>query len=301
MAVNDFERFYFTHAGCRLSYVDFGNPDKPDLILLHGMCDHALSLVHVARALKDTFHVVALDMRGHGRSDNPGIYTIVQYVADVRALVQTCDLNNPVIIAHSMGGHIASRYTAAFQKEVASLILLDGMGPPSWTEKPDRRYLTERLRHGVDFVSAMGAEGRQMKDSVEATRRLRKNNPLLSEAHAAVIVEHGVRAHSKGGIGWSFDPRVQMIWHTFAHYESEDFWRSILCPVLIVTGSNALDYWVQLQPELRGQTASYRDSLIKRQAFFGNAQHRIIEGAGHMLHYDQPEQLNTVVSDFLAP
>jgi pimeloyl-ACP methyl ester carboxylesterase len=298
--MNDFERSCFTHSNCQLSFVDFGSPDKPDLLLLHGMRDHALSLLNVAQALKHDFHVVALDMRGHGRSDNPGIYTMIHYVSDVRALVQHCGLENPVIVAHSMGGHIASRYTAAFHDEVTRLILLDGMGPPDWTHKPDVNYLKLGLRHGVEAVSTMYTEGRQMADTGEATRRLRENNPLLSAELADVIVEHGVRAHSQGGVGWSFDPSVQMIWHTFPHHESEDIWRSIDCPVLIVTGSNALNYWVANRPELKDQSEFYSASLKRKQQLFGDACHCVVDGAGHMLHYDQPDRLNTVLRDFLV-
>lgn len=300
IAVNDFERFYFTHSSCQLSFVDFGNPGKPDLILLHGMRDHALSMVNVARALKDDFHVVALDMRGHGRSENPGTYTMIHYVADVRALVQHCGLESPVIAAHSMGGHIASRYTAAFHDEVDKLILLDGMGPPSWTHKPGADDLNSRLRHGVEVVSTLYTEGRQMADRVEATRRLRENNPLLSAELAEIIVEHGIHAHSQGGVCWSFDPSVQMIWHTFSYYESEEIWRSIDCPVLIVTGHNALDYWAGMQPDLKDKTAFYRDSLLRKMQLFSDARHCIVDGAGHMLHYDQPDLLNAVLKDFLV-
>lgn len=300
ITANDFERFYFTHSNCQLSFVDFGSPDKPALILLHGMRDHALSLLNVAQALKNDFHVVALDMRGHGRSDNPGIYTMIHYVADVRALVQYCGLDKPVIVAHSMGGHIASRYSAAFPDEVDRLILLDGMGPPDWTDKPDINHLKVGLRHGVDAVSSLYIEGRQMPDRNEAIRRLRDNNPLLSADLAEIIVEHGVDTHSQGGIRWSFDPSVQMIWHTFPHHESEDVWRGIDCPVLIVTGSDALNYWVANQPTLKDQGVFYTASLQRKQQLFTDARHCVVDGAGHMLHYDQPEQLNGVLRDFLV-
>jgi len=300
IAVNDFERFYFTHSNCQLSFVDFGNPGKPDLLLLHGMRDHALSLVNVAQALKHDFHVVALDMRGHGRSDNPGIYTMIHYVADVRALVQHCGLETPVIVAHSMGGHIASRYAAVFHDEVDKLILLDGMGPPDWTRTLDANDLKSGLRHGVEAVSSLYTEGRQMTDRFEATKRLKENNPLLGSELAEIIVEHGVDTHSQGGVGWSFDPSVQMIWYTFAHYESEDIWRSIDCPVLIVTGSEALNYWAASQPELENKEAFYSASLQRKQQLFGDAQHCIVDGAGHMLHYDQPDRLNAVIRGFLS-
>ncbi len=299
--MDPFERYYFNNLNCQLSFVDFGNTDKPDLLLLHGMRDHALSMNEIACALSTDYHVVALDLRGHGQSNNPGIYTMVQFVADVRALVQHCELKTPVVIGHSLGGHIAARYTAIFHEDVSRLVLLDGMGPPNSSDQHDREQMKARLKFGIHAVSNLTSEGRQMKDEGEALMRLRKNNPKLSMELAQLIIEHGVTTHSQGGVSWSFDPAVQMVWHTFSHEETEELWSWIECPVLIVTGEHGLDYWSNMRETLKNEQEFYELTLKKRQQLFKDAQHRVIKDAGHMLHYDQPEPLNALLREFLCP
>ncbi|MBV1904806.1 MAG: hypothetical protein KUG75_01920, partial [Pseudomonadales bacterium] len=61
--VKEIKRFFYTgSADCRLSAVDFGNPDKPDVLIVHGMRDHAMSMFSLAEALSDNYHVIAMDM-----------------------------------------------------------------------------------------------------------------------------------------------------------------------------------------------------------------------------------------------
>ena len=52
----------------RLNYVDWGNPDAPPLLLVHGGRDHARSWDWVAEELRNDWHIIAPDLRGHGDS-----------------------------------------------------------------------------------------------------------------------------------------------------------------------------------------------------------------------------------------
>ena len=74
----------------RLHYVDWGNPDAPPLILMHGGRDHCRSWDWVALALRDRYHVIAPDLRGHGDSQwviGSG-YAMIDYVYDLAHLVR---------------------------------------------------------------------------------------------------------------------------------------------------------------------------------------------------------------------
>jgi pimeloyl-ACP methyl ester carboxylesterase len=52
----------------RLHYVDWGNPGKPPLLLVHGGRDHCRNWDWTAAAFRDDWHVIAPDLRGHGDS-----------------------------------------------------------------------------------------------------------------------------------------------------------------------------------------------------------------------------------------
>ncbi len=60
-------RIYFSQR-LRLHYVDWGNPDAPPLILVHGGRDHCRNWDRLAQALRHDWHILAPDLRGHGDS-----------------------------------------------------------------------------------------------------------------------------------------------------------------------------------------------------------------------------------------
>ena len=69
--------------------------------------------------------------------------------------------------------------------------------------------------------------------------------------------------------------------------------------MLIVTGQYGLTYWAEMRKDLKDQQEFYESVLKRRQGLFKDARHVVIEGAGHMLHYDQPELLASTLRDFL--
>ena len=59
---------YFVSQRLRLHYVDWGNQHKPLLLLIHGGRDHCRSFDWMAKELREDFHIIAPDLRGHGDS-----------------------------------------------------------------------------------------------------------------------------------------------------------------------------------------------------------------------------------------
>ncbi|MGH7112689.1 MAG: alpha/beta fold hydrolase, partial [Stellaceae bacterium] len=108
-------RIYFSQR-LRLHYVDWGNPEAPPLLLLHGGRDHCRNWDGVAAALRHDWHILAPDLRGHGDSQwsLSGNYTIAGYVYDLAQLIHQQELAPVTIIAHSLGGMIALRYAGIY-------------------------------------------------------------------------------------------------------------------------------------------------------------------------------------------
>ncbi|MDH5738224.1 MAG: alpha/beta hydrolase [Gammaproteobacteria bacterium] len=296
MLVEGVERFSFNGADCELSGVQTGNPEGRDLVLIHGMRDHALSLMPVAREFAGDFRVTLPDLRGHGDSANSGSYSMMQFVADLRALIEQKQLLRPIIMGHSLGGHIASRYTALYDEEVTALVLMDGMGPPVDRKKASWR---DASREQIQTLLQLRSQRNTMPDAQSALARLQRNNPRLHPDVARMIVDTGIEPHPDGGVQWKWDPAVGMVWSTFSHDESEQQWASIESPVLIVTGDEALDYWSRMRPALKGKEALHLSEIERRRQRFRSAESRMIKGAGHMIHYDQPRLLNQVLRGFV--
>src|SRR6266850_3567350 len=140
---------YFYSQRLKLHYVDWGNPEKPPLLLLHGGRDHCRSWDWVAADLRRDFHLIAPDLRGHGDSAWAvgSSYSMINYVLDVAALLKTLDLFPITIIAHSLGASVALQYAGIYPDRVARLVAIEGLGPPTGLTKPISP--TARMLHWV--------------------------------------------------------------------------------------------------------------------------------------------------------
>ena len=68
---------------------------------------------------------------------------------------------------------------------------------------------------------------------------------------------------------WKWDARVDSIWTTFSHSESEEAYQAISCPVLLVTGSRSIEYWASIRSTLNQQdTEFYETDQLRKRRFF---------------------------------
>jgi pimeloyl-ACP methyl ester carboxylesterase len=295
----DFERITVRGSNCDLSVVDLGGRGKPDLIVLHGTHDHALGMYPAIADLLEDFHVVGLDLRGHGRSDKPGNYSILAMVADLRAVIDALDVHQPHFVVHSLGGHIAVRYAAIYPDEISSLAILDGMGPPLFPGAYSAPALAAGLRMGVDGALRPQRSARQMTDREEALTRFTANYPALAPECAALIVDNGIEVHPQGGVRWRFDTAIDLIFHTYSDHEAEVMAGLIRCPVLLLGGDRALDFWHGIGLARDMDEAAFEADQERRRELFADARRAVVEGAAHMLHYDQPAAVRRLLGEFL--
>src|SRR5262245_8418283 len=101
--------------GVMLGLLDYGDPGSaPPLFLLHGIRDLAWSMDPVARALRDRYRVLSLDLRGHGASDHPGGYTFPHYAADLHCVLDRLDIERVALIGPMTGGQNVWSYAGLF-------------------------------------------------------------------------------------------------------------------------------------------------------------------------------------------
>src|SRR6202011_3123778 len=92
--------------GLRFHFLEWGRPDAPAILLLHGGNQSAHSWDLVSLSLSDRYHVFALDQRGHGDSEwsRDLDYSVEAKAADGLAFLDDLALRSPIIVGHSMGG-----------------------------------------------------------------------------------------------------------------------------------------------------------------------------------------------------
>lgn len=295
----------FTGAGPALVVHESGDPRGPDVVLLHGAQDLPVSFDPVLASLS-AWHVWRPELRGHGTSEHPGSYTLAQFVADLHVLIERFITGPVVLIGHSLGGHICGRYASLYPERVRALALLDGQGPPRGPrdETVEGRRLEARRRIDELARSALKVDGGEvgqrapLPDVATAAQKLLANNPGLGDERAGVLAAAATEP-CEGGVRWRFDQRIHSLWTSFSQEENEAHWSAIRCPVLIVTGDRALDYWTKRRPQL-DDPARYAAELQRRESLFARATSRVIADAGHMLHYDQPAALAECLEAFVT-
>jgi len=266
-------------------------PERPTIVMLHGWMDVGASFQFVVDALRDDRCVIAPDWRGFGLTEAPGAdcYWFPDYLADLDALLDALSPEQPVdLLGHSMGGNVAMIYAGVRPERVRKLVNLEGFGlPASRPDQAPRRYVKwlDELKQPAEIHSYASVDG--------VAARLRKNNPLLSEARAAWLAPHWSRQGQDGRWHIRADAahkRTNPVLYQRA--EVLECWKRIQAPLLWVEGdrTDVSKFW---------GTAYPRADFDARIALVPNRRQIVLAPAGHMLHHDQPEALASHLETFL--
>ena len=153
---------FVSYKRCKLAYREAGKGQA--LLFLHGMNGNSKSWSFAFQALSNRFRVVAWDAPSCGKSDSFGD-TITDYMLAAKALIQALDLQDIVVIGHSMGGLVATSLAAEPDIPITGLILSSthlGFSRPSGIPLMPR-YATRLQR--------LEAKGADIEYGIERARR----------------------------------------------------------------------------------------------------------------------------------
>lgn len=112
-------------SGVRLHYIEQGPRSGPVILLLHGYSDSSGSWSLVLPRIPRDFRVIALDQRGHGRSDRPaGGYAVDDFATDAIQAMDALAVGSATVVGHSMGSFVARRVAERAPDRVSRLVLL---------------------------------------------------------------------------------------------------------------------------------------------------------------------------------
>ena len=282
-------RIFFSQR-LRLHYVDWGNPDAPPLLLVHGGRDHCRNWDWVAHELADKYHIIAPDLRGHGDSQwsLDGTYLMMNYIYDLAQLIHQQKLAPVTIVAHSLGGNIALRYTGLYPESVAKLVAIEGLGPsPKMLAERYAKGFPSRMHDWIDEQRKLaGRLPRRYATIEDAFARMQEENKHLSPEQARHLTLHGINQNEDGTYSWKFDNYVRS-WppYDMTQENIEELWRRITCPTLLVYGKES---WAS-NPQTDG-----------RAKHFKNARVETFERAGHWVHHDRLPEFMALLREFLG-
>ena len=281
---------YFYSQRLKLHYVDWGNSDKPLLVLIHGGRDHCRNWDWVAQALRDDYHIVAPDLRGHGDSEwaRGSEYSMIEHVVDIAQLLAQLDAFPVTLIGHSLGGGIVLQYAGVYPDKVAKVVSIEGWGPPPQMLKEQPSSAHARMQHWVEEMR--GFAGRLPKRYAsldEAVERMRAANPHLGPEQARHLTLYGTNRNEDGSYTWKFDNYVRARSpYRFNMADAREIWSRIRCPLLLIRGSES---WAVDLARDRERAAAFNEPSIVT-----------VPKAGHWVHHDQLDHFLRVTADFLG-
>jgi len=222
--------------GVRLHWQDWGAPEAPAVLMLHGLTQQSHTFDHVAERISARYRCIALDLRGRGESEwaAPETYTIPHYVQDAVKLLDELTLPAVHILGTSLGGLCGLSLGAFHPQRVLSLALND-IGPEI-DPAGAKRIAT--------YTATVPGRFPNFEAAVDWARERYLWLRRLPRAEVEVGLRWAVRERD-GGWSFKFDPAIgrtppptaevmksagEIWWNTLA---------SLRCPILLVRGADS--------------------------------------------------------------
>ena len=267
-----YEDRYIVVNGIRLHYLDWGSNGKPPFIMLHGISRVAHQFDHLAPHFKNDYHVMAIDMRGHGDSgwSPEGAYLVEDYVKDLEAFVDQLNLRNLVLLGNSTGGRVVQVYAGLHPDRLSRLISED-VGPERTTDI------------AAAFTRQVEQEADGWATEEELVAQLKRSNAKTPEEILRGYAHYGAKRREDGRIVWKRDPNLAK---GFVPTELWRFVREIKCPTIYILGGASRIVPMETQDELRKTIPG--------------VQIVVMPGLGHYPDQESTEEFLKIVKAFLA-
>ncbi len=170
----------------RFHFLEWGAPDAPPIVLLHGGHQSAHSWDLVSLHLAQRYRVLALDQRGHGDSEwaRDVAYSNHEMSLDAEAFITTLGLRRPILMGHSMGGRNAMLLTRRNPSLLRALVIVD-VGP----EVSDR---------GRAVIAGFVRDNEEFDDLDHFVRNVQQYDPYRSRAHIERTVKYNMLQRADG-------------------------------------------------------------------------------------------------------
>ncbi|XP_054155796.1 epoxide hydrolase 1-like [Oppia nitens] len=282
----------------RMHYVSKGDPltAKQTLLFIHGFPEFWYSWRHQIREFGgggggnngDDYHVIAVDNRGYGQTDQPrGIhnYTIDKIVDDFRDLLTELRLRNVVLVAHDWGGAIGWGFALKYPELVSKLIIINSPHPMMYREARAQGWQQFFLSWYMFFFSLpkLPELALQSNDYYIFDYSFRKANgqPVLGPGDNLDAYKYTFhRSGFTGPLNWY----RAMIWGYNTAVQPSNGYRVSTIPTLIIWGTK--DSY--LSPQLAA-AHKYVDNLTVRY----------IDGCSHWTQMEEPLVVNKYIRDFI--
>ncbi len=268
---------YVEANGLKFHYLNWGNPENPPLVLLHGVGQTCHTWDLFAAAMSPHFHVMAFDQRGHGDTDwaPDKDYSRKTMVKDAEGFTTALGLDRFFLTGMSMGGANSLSFTANNPERVEALVVVD-VGP---------RVENKGVQHIRNFMKDF-REFDSLDEAAEVIHTYNPRRPL--EVIRKYTVMYNLKQLPSGKWTWKYDTYFSAghsridVKQMQAELSTEV--KKITCPTLVVKGGES-------------DVLSLDGARFLQEAIPGS-EFALVEGAGHSVMGDNPPGFEAAVREF---
>ena len=254
----------------QLAYRKYG--EGQPLLILHGLFGQSDNWNTLAKRFSENgFEVYTIDQRNHGLSPHSDIWNYEAMADDIKEFINEHNLENPILLGHSMGGKTAMFFALKYDGALDKLIVAD-MSPRAY--EPHHDIVLDAL-NAVDFSKI------NTRKEAEA---------VLSE----YITDFGTKQFLLKNIYWEDTAGSKMNWRFNLPIITKNSNETLVAVPERTSNVNTLF--------LRGEKSNYINEAVdipEIKERFPNYKLQTIANAGHWLHAEQPEAFYQAVIDFI--
>ncbi len=254
------------------------------IVIVHGLYGASDNWVSIGRSLSENFEVFLIDQRNHGRSPHSSEHSYELMVDDLYKFIENQGIDKAILIGHSMGGKTVMHFANQYPEKVSSLIVLD-IAPKSYLQLAQENKA--EINHFGILKALKSINFSLIKNRNDVALELEK---FIKSNRIRQFLLKNVHRNKNNSLNWSLN--IDALYNNLddiLNGMDTNFYQSGEAitgfPVLFVRGANS-NYITDADFE----------HIV---SIFPYAELKTIANAGHWLHAEQPQELISIIIDFL--
>jgi esterase len=245
------------------------SPDKPWLVLIHGLFGSLDNLSALRRQFTESFQVLSIDLPDHGKSAFTQSFSFEHYAKLISELIASLKIKRLSVVGHSLGGKIAMQLALNQHELISHLIVLD-IAPVKYTPRHTNVF------QGLNNVVLANLTSR--KEAETALSKYVEDSSTRQFLLKSLYNENDI---------WKWRFNLALLEKDYAKISAAiTSKQSFIGPVLFIKGEHS-DY---LLPE-------HRPAVMQ---LFPNSQSKVISDTGHWLHAEKPQLCVKIINSFFS-
>lgn len=268
-----------------IAAIEMGNAKTAakTVVFVHGWMDNAASFISVMASMlqsKPDWHLIAIDLPGHGLSSSKGednFYPFHDYIDDLHRTLLKLSANEVVLVGHSLGALVTSCYSAAFPEKIAALVEIEGYGPLA----EEAENGVKRLRSGIESrLKHRDKPTKSLSDPEDAVR-LRAVRAQVSQDLIRPLVYRALEQVEDRWL-WRHDEKLKCdsLYRMSAPHR-QNVLDSLICPHLVILGEKGFSKLKSIDKS--GQPNEFWFTVP----------------GGHHCHLECPDQVSQLIVDLV--